>query len=241
MGRNGGYAAGINAGMEAAPDADATLILNPDLVLHPGAVPGCSRHSTSPAWASAPRRSSTPMVRSRSPSIATPTVLRALGEAVLGGDRAGRFARLGETISEPSSYLHPTTVDWASGAALCVSRACAEAVGPWDESFFLYSEEVDFQLRARDAGFTIRFAPDAVVTHIEGEAHVSEELWTILTLNRVRLYRSRHGRWNTAAYRAAVILNEAVRAATGRSVHRAAVRALLRPGRGTAPAVGTSR
>ena len=147
---------------------------------------------------------------------------------MLGGTRAGRYAPLGETIADPSAYARPATVDWASGAALCVSRECAEAVGAWDESYFLYSEELDFQLRARDAGFTIRFEPSAVVTHIEGASHVSAELWTILTLNRVRFYRHRHGRWNTAAYRGAVMLNEGLRAATGRTVHRAALAALLR-------------
>ncbi len=113
---------------------------------------------------------------------------------------------------------------------MLVSRRCLEQVGPWDETFFLYSEETEFALRARDAGFALRYVPDAVATHLGGERHTSSQLWALLTVNRVRLYARRHGPIRTAAFWSAVTLNEALRALAGRGVHRAALRALLRPG-----------
>jgi N-acetylglucosaminyl-diphospho-decaprenol L-rhamnosyltransferase len=58
-----------------------------------------------------------------------------------------------------------------------------------DESFFLYSEETDFALRAGDLGFETAFVPNAKVTHLGGESRVSPALWSLLTVNRVRLYR----------------------------------------------------
>jgi len=62
-------------------------------------------------------------------------------------------------------------VDWLSGAALLVRRDAADAVGLFDEDFFMFSEEVDWQTRFRRAGWTIWFCPDAVVTHIGGASH----------------------------------------------------------------------
>ncbi len=82
-------------------------------------------------------------------------------------------------------------------------------------------------LRARDRGFGLRFEPRAEAVHVGGESHVSPRLWAILTLNRVRLYGRRHGRAATAAFRAAVILGEALRALRGSRVGRAALAALL--------------
>lgn len=228
VGRNAGYSAGINAAIAAAPAAPATLVVNPDLVLHPGAIAPLLTALDEPGIGIAAPRILDPD-GTVAPSLhRDPSVGRAFGEAVLGGRRAGRYPALGETIVDPDAYHRPATVAWASGAALCISRACTDAVGPWDESFFLYSEEVDYQLRARAAGFGVRYVPEAVVTHVEGEAHVSPDLWTLLTLNRVRFFRRHHSRAATAAYRAGVALNEGLRAAGGRDVHRAAFRALLR-------------
>ncbi|MDP8961599.1 MAG: hypothetical protein M3N32_08300, partial [Actinomycetota bacterium] len=115
-----------------------------------------------------------------------------------------------------------------------ISRRCLEQVGPWDETFFLYAEETEFALRARDAGFVLRYVPDAVATHLGGDRHTSSRLWALLAVNRVRLYSRRHGPVRTAAFWAAVALNEALRALAGRGVHRAALRALLRPSAWTA-------
>ncbi len=115
--------------------------------------------------------------------------------------------------------------------------------GPWDESFFLYSEETDFALRARDAGFVTRYDPRAHAVHLEGDSRRNPALWALLACNRVRLYRRRHGRAATTAFYAAVLAREASRAVLGRRPARAAVRALLalpaaaRPGR---PAVSAA-
>jgi glycosyltransferase involved in cell wall biosynthesis len=56
---------------------------------------------------------------------------------------------------------------------------------------------------------------------------VSAPLWAILTRNRVELFRKRHGPVHTVAFRSALVVNEAVRAAGGSTTHRAGLRALL--------------
>ena len=202
MGRNAGYSAGINAAIAATGTARPALVLNPDIRLEPGAVARLLDAARAPGVGIVVPR----LVDESGATIPSlrrePTVARALGEALLGGTRAGRIPALGELITDPEFYREPATVDWASGAAMLLTSMCLDRVGRWDESYFLYSEETDFALRARDAGLHVRYVPGAVATHLGGESHVNARLWTILTLNRIRLFGSRHGRASTAAFRA---------------------------------------
>jgi GT2 family glycosyltransferase len=62
-------------------------------------------------------------------------------------------------------------VDWLSGAALLVRREAADAVGLFDESFFLFSEEADWLTRFRRAGWQVWFYPGAEVVHVGGASH----------------------------------------------------------------------
>ena len=60
--------------------------------------------------------------------------------------------------------------DWVSGACMAIRREVLDAIGPFDEGFFLYYEEVDFCRRARRAGWSCWLAADARVMHLEGAA-----------------------------------------------------------------------
>jgi GT2 family glycosyltransferase len=110
---------------------------------------------------------------------------------------------------------------------MLISAECARACGPWDESFFLYSEETDFALRAGDLGLATAFVPAAEVTHLGGESRVSPALWSLLVVNRVRLYRKRHSAAATAAFWVAVFMRESSRAMLGHRRSRRAVGALF--------------
>ncbi len=70
-------------------------------------------------------------------------------------------------------FAHDTArrVDWVSGAALLVRAEAADAVGLFDEDFFMFSEEADWQTRFRRAGWSVWFCPDATVTHVGGASH----------------------------------------------------------------------
>jgi N-acetylglucosaminyl-diphospho-decaprenol L-rhamnosyltransferase len=158
-----------------------------------------------------------------------PTLVRALADALLGASRAGRWGRLGEVITDPDSYGLETTSDWAEGSTQLVSAACLARCGPWDESFFLYSEETDFHLRAGRAGFSVRYVPAATATHLEGDSARSPRLWSLLVANRLELYRRHHRRSATALYWVVLLMRETSRAALGRAPSRAAARTLLSP------------
>lgn len=232
-GRNAGYAAAINAAL-ALDDrhprpADAALILNPDIRL----APKCVRSMLDVLEADRypPSGIVVPRINDANGRLyrslrREPSLQRALGEAFL-GRHAAHFPRFGETVGDEAEYQTTTTVDWATGAVLLISAACRARCGPWDETFFLYSEETDYALRARDEGFATRLAPQAEATHLGGESKTSAKLWALLTVNRVRLYRRRHTWPATALFWAAVFLRELPRAALGRAPSRTALATLL--------------
>ena len=210
-GANLGHAGGINAGRARAGDCRSVLVLNPDLRLEPGAIPRLMEALQGPGAGAAVARLVDDDGTTLWSQRRDPTLLRAVGDAVLGEQFRGRPPWSGETVDDPDAYRSIHAVDWATGATIMVSAECDRAVGDWDESFFMYSEEVDFALRVRRAGFRVLFVPDAVAAHAEGGSGRSPDLTALLAVNRVRLYRKYHGRVASAAYRIVVALHEASR------------------------------
>jgi GT2 family glycosyltransferase len=161
----------------------------------------------------------------------TPTVGRALAEAVIGGDLAGRVGTIGELVVNPREYDHPGPAAWATGAAMLLSAEAIRDLGPWDESFLLYSEETEYCLRAADRGWRLWYEPAALVEHIGGESDTNPTLYALMVANKVRLFRRRRGAVAGSAYYLAVVLGEGIRALAGRRTSRASLIALLSPSR----------
>ncbi len=61
-------------------------------------------------------------------------------------------------------------VDWINGSAMFVRREMYDQIGGFDEGFFMYSEELDWCYRAKEAGWQIVYLPAAQVTHYEGKS-----------------------------------------------------------------------
>ncbi|MFE6646202.1 glycosyltransferase family 2 protein [Nocardioides sp. NPDC057772] len=237
-GRNGGYAAGINAGVAAAfaedRDLDAVLVLNPDVRLEPGCVAALARETGPGVGVAVPH-----LVDAEGRLIESmrgaPSLVRAFADAVVGANRAGRVRWAGEIVASPAEYERAQDTDWAEGSTQLISAACWRACGPWDESYFLYSEETEFHLRARDRGFRVRYVPAARAVHLGGESTTSPGLWALLVANRVRLFTARRGRAQGAAYWLMVLARECSRALLGKQTSRRAVRTLVSPRRMSAP------
>ncbi|MEU6715915.1 glycosyltransferase family 2 protein [Nonomuraea sp. NPDC046802] len=231
LGRNAGYAAAINAGVDALDldELDAIYVINPDCRLASGSIVPLAECLKTPGRGIAvpymvnPDGSLQPSLRRR------PSVRRAVIEAVIGGDLAGRLGRLGELVTNPREYERPGPFAWATGAAMLLSVPMIREIGPWDESFFLYSEETEYCLRAADRGWLTWYEPASVIEHIGGDSGTNPALAALLIVNKVKLFRRRRGRLAGAAYYLAVLLGEGARALAGRKISKASFAALLRP------------
>lgn len=220
---NDGYAAGINRGVRSSPPASAILILNPDAELDPASVP---------AMLSVLRRRGVgvvaPRVREADGSL-SPTLRRGPTMARVGGLSFTGLPTFTERIEDPAEYLTEHEVEWAVGAILLVDQGCYDALSGMDESYFLYSEETDFSLRAKDAGWSTVYTPSAGAMHIGGGSGESATTHTMKILNRVRLYRRRRGPALATVYFGLTVLTELRRAVLGHGKSWSTLRALVRP------------
>jgi N-acetylglucosaminyl-diphospho-decaprenol L-rhamnosyltransferase len=222
---NVGYAAGINRGVAEAMSAEAILILNPDVRLHPRSLPPLLAALREPNVGIV-----APQVRSPHGALEfslrrEPTLLRAAGLT------RTRLALFSEYVFNSSEYTRPCTVDWALGAVLVMSRKCYDALGGWDETYFLYSEETDLALRARDMGLLTRYEPGAVAVHVGGQSGRDHRTHTMQVVNRVRLYRRRHGAVASWCYYWLAVANGLLKVPRGHPESWTAAMALLRPAR----------
>ena len=80
----------------------------------------------------------------------------------------------------------PQSVDWLVGAALMIRREAWQQIGPLDEGFFMYFEELDWCRRCREAGWEIHYRPVAEILHHEGKS--SEQ---VVTARTIRFQRSK--------------------------------------------------
>lgn len=228
MGRNAGYAAGINAATSSVEMDRHVLILNPDIRLRNGvAMRLLQRLQDTRVGVAVPRMlnedGTIALSLRREPSIAAAWL-----EAFLG--RWASRTSLSEVIGDPRIYDQGGPVEWATGAALAISAHARAIIGDWDESFFLYSEEVDYLRRMREHSFSIVYAPEAEVMHIGGEYRENPMLSALLARNRIRYFRRYHGKTEAALFQLGIVTGAAMRSFLG-PTHRAALWASLRPSR----------
>ena len=117
-----------------------------------------------------------------------------------------RQARIGDAMMLEGPWHHDRAraVGWAVGACMLLPRAAIDEVGPLDESFFMYAEDLEWCWRAHDEGWQIWFEPSAVVRHVgnaSGEARFGRTRTATWMRNSYCLYRRRHTWWETVAYR----------------------------------------
>ncbi len=95
------------------------------------------------------------------------------------------FADIGWKCRDAWDYSSPARRDYVSGGSVMFRRACLEDVGPWDERFIMYMEDVDYSLRCRERDWELWYGADGVFHH-HYHGSVSDELCDYLC-NRNRL------------------------------------------------------
>jgi N-acetylglucosaminyl-diphospho-decaprenol L-rhamnosyltransferase len=79
--------------------------------------------------------------------------------------RVPRLVEYVTTLSQRNRF-----VEWVSGACLLARRTDLEAVGLFDERYFMYTEDVDLCIGVRDRGRHVRYVADAEVMHLRGRS-----------------------------------------------------------------------
>lgn len=221
-GGNLGYSGAINIARALLGPNDALAVLNPDLTLAPGALAELRRALRDPKVGIA-----VPLLRNPDGTVyphlrLEPSIAGSLGDAVFGAHWLSRPRFMSDTLRRAPDYRVGRDVAWAGGAALMVAPACSSIVGPWDsETYFLYSEETDYERRARDAGFRVRFVPSAEATHVGGGSGQPAELLALMAVNRIRYFQQHHSRFATAAFQTVVVLHHFLRSRDPRHHHAA--------------------
>lgn len=119
----------------------------------------------------------------------------------------------------------PRRVEAIKGAALLLRRAALDRMGLLDESYFMYTEEVDLCQRLGLAGWELWYAPQAVVTHYGGasSSQMAEAMYLQLYRSKLQFYRKFGGEGRARRARFLFALAYAPRWAI------AAVASLVRP------------
>jgi N-acetylglucosaminyl-diphospho-decaprenol L-rhamnosyltransferase len=102
-------------------------------------------------------------------------------------------------------------VDWLYGACLLVRREAADAVGLFDEDFFMFSEEVDWCYRFRAAGWKVLFDPAAEVVHVGGASH-GGRMYRENVRGHLRFFAKHYGMAQAERARKLLLLGVRVRA-----------------------------
>ena len=208
------------------------LMLNEDSELLPGAT--ATLHA---ALASAPRAAAAGATLLRPDGTVQPSAWR------FPGPRAALWAAVGlhRRLVVQSTGTAVREVDWAQSAALLVRAEAGRAIGWLDPAFFVYSDEVDFCKRLRDAGWAILFVPAARAIHHEqlSTGAVPSRRIVEMARNRDRYMRKHHTAGAARAVRWLTAWTYAVRAVAALALpghdprrYLRHVTASLAPGRG---------
>jgi GT2 family glycosyltransferase len=100
-----------------------------------------------------------------------PTTWRVATEYLFVRKLAPRTSLLNPLYVGGFDHDEPRAVEWLSAPALLVRREAADAVGLFDEEFFMFSEETDWMYRFARAGWKVYFDPAAEVVHVGGASH----------------------------------------------------------------------
>lgn len=166
-GENLGYGGGANAGARGAAQP-WLVVANPDVVWEPGSLDAlldaADRHPTAGALGPALLNEDGTVYPS---ARELPSLTQGVGHALLGrvwphNPWTRRYQSRQETAGTER------VAGWLSGACLLLRRDAFEAVGGFDEDYFMFFEDVDLGERLARAGWPNLYVPSARVTHVGG-------------------------------------------------------------------------
>lgn len=189
---NLGFAGGNNIGIKAAR-GEYILLLNPDVIIMPNLIEELLR----------PFKLN-PQVGMVSPKIKyydDPEIIQYAGFSEM-SKFTMRTKAYGKGEKDAIAFNYATLTSFGHGAAMMISREVIQKVGTMNAAYFLYYEELDWAERIRKAGFSIYYAPDAVVLHKESMAVQKDSPLKLyyLTRNRLLFARLHYTAWQQLGF-----------------------------------------
>ena len=185
--QNGGFAAGNNIGIQYAiqQGTEYFLLLNNDTVV--------TREFLSPLVKVAREDKSIGIVGGKIMHYRKPQLIWAAGGGKIITWTSGMH-HIGFDETDGPKYAVPFDCDYITGCLLLIKKEVIDTIGPMKEDYFLYYEETDWNLRAKQAGYRRIYSPEAVIYH---KASVSLSPSNILltyyyTRNRIYLVRQNY-------------------------------------------------
>jgi N-acetylglucosaminyl-diphospho-decaprenol L-rhamnosyltransferase len=172
---NPGYGGAVNAGVRELPAAISwVLISNPDVVLGAASIDALvAAAEADPAIGAVGPAVLNPDGSVYPSARAVPSLRTGIGHAL--------FANLWQRNPWTLAYRRETDptdesrdAGWLSGSCLLVRRSAFDAIGGFDEGYFMYFEDVDLGFRLGRAGFRNVYEPVARVTHVGAHSTGSE-------------------------------------------------------------------
>ena len=178
---NYGFSRGNNAGFQLVKQkADFTIFLNNDTVVDP--------YFVEPLISE--------MESNSTVKQATPKIFYAddLEYIWFGGGKinlwAGWIRHLGIRQKDSTQFSFNRNIDYATGCCVCMRTEDFESIGMFDESFFMYGEDVDLSLRFREQGGQILFVPESKIWHKVSSsigAQFSIRKWKRKNIGKIKL------------------------------------------------------
>jgi N-acetylglucosaminyl-diphospho-decaprenol L-rhamnosyltransferase len=220
MAENLGYGGGVNRAAATLPDdVEWILVTNPDVIFHPVSIDmllaGASSAPT--IGAAGPRLlnedgSVYPSARD------VPSLRSGIGHALF--SRVWPVNPWTRRYHRSSELVAARDAGWLSGACVLVRRSAFDQIGGFDESYFMYFEDVDLGYRLARAGWRNRYLPEAIVTHTGGHSTSGAAMIEAHHRSAERFIRKKYSASLLAPLRAALIAGLRVRSRIARRQQR---------------------
>lgn len=216
--KNSGFGGGNNIALRAlgihadhsseiqAPTPPYVWLLNPDTIVQPGNLQSLLR-----IMASYPKVGAVGGIllnedgSFQSSYIEFPSLKR---EFLLFTGLGGKLYGPTFPSASPKNSRQFRMIDYVVGASIVVRSRVLQAVGLFDEGFFMYSDEVDLCYRIQKAGWKIAFAPSVATIHLGGGStrKVRAQMLAEIYRSRIRFFKKHHGAFAANSIRGMLLL-----------------------------------
>ena len=193
------------------------LLLNPDTVVHPGAVDVLVHYlAEQPRVAAVGPRLINPDGSLQLSIERLPSLLREWWRLF----HLDRLYPVSRYTKEVLASQVPQRVEVINGACLLLRANAVRPLGLFDEDYFVYSEEIDLCDRLGQAGWELHWLPQAVVTHTGGQStsQVADRMFLELYRNKIKFFRKRRSALAGSLYKIVLFQASLARFGLGQAI-----------------------